>query len=235
MSKLERRPGVTYSRVDLSHYHLYAAFLFAFHAEGLENKASPMASSDTLYRYRSFVMGAILSAVASLEARIAELQIDAEDGPLGHSVTGLTNAQCMALVTALTALPPRTPMLDRYQEALRTIGKNPFKADTKPYRSVSLLVKLRNYLVHFPAEWLAIADEESGPLPQKELPRIERQLKRQFPSTKFANPSKPFFPDHCLSAGCARWAAVSSLAFAQQFSTRAGVVMKHFRPVIREA
>jgi len=232
MSKLERRPGVTYSRVDLSHYHLYAAFLFAFHAESLEDKASPMASSDTLYRYRSFVMGAILSAVASLEARLAELQIDAEDGPLGPSVTGLTNAQCTALVTALAA---RATMLDRYQETLRAIGKNPFKADTQPYRSVSLLVKLRNYLVYFPAEWLAIADEESGPLPQTELPLIERQLKRQFPSTKFADPSKPFFPDHCLSAGCARWAADSSLAFAQQFSTHAGVVMKYFRPVIRGA
>jgi len=228
--KGELRPGVMYSRVDLSHYHLYAAFFFALHAERLEDKASPMASSDTLYRYRSFVMGAILSAVASLEARLAELQTDAEIGPPLFSVTGLTKAQCTALVTALAG---RGAMLDRYQEALRAIGKIPFKADTQPFRAVSLLVKLRNYLVHFPADWLAISDEESGPLPQTELPLIERQLKRQFPSTKFAEASKPFFPDHCLSAGCAQWAADSSLAFAQQFSTRAGVVMMHLRPVIR--
>ena len=231
MRKPQRRPGITYSRVDLSHYHLYAAFLFALHSERLEDKASPVASSDTLYRYRSFVMGAILSAVASLEAMLSEVQTDAEDGPHG-SATGLTNAQCTALVTALAK---RGRMLDRYQKALRAIGKNPFKADTQPYRSVSLLVELRNFIVHFPADWLAIADEQSGHLPQAELPRIERQLKRQFPSTKFADPSKPFFPDHCLSAGCAEWAADSSLAFAQQFSTRAGVVMKHLKPVIRGA
>jgi hypothetical protein len=97
---------------------------------------------------------------------------------------------------------------------------------------VSQVVTLRNYLVHFDAKWLAEPDNESVPVPQSDLPQIERQLKGQFPSTKFAWDGQPFFPDHCLSAGCARWAAESSLSFAQEFSTRAGIVMKHFTPII---
>jgi len=227
----QRRPGVAYSRVDLSHYHLYAAFLFALHAERLEEKASPMAGSDALFRYRSFVMGAILSSVAFLEAKVAELGTDAADGPfIGLSATGLTAAQCTALEAALNV---RAPLLERYQAALRALAKSPFKADRQPYRAVALVVALRNFLVHFPAEWHAHPNGESGPLLQRELPLIERQLRRQFPSTKFADPSRPFFPDHCLSAGCGRWAAEASLLFAREFSARAGVPMIHPRPILR--
>jgi hypothetical protein len=220
--------GGTYSRVDLSHYHLYSAFFFTHQAERIEEMASEMADSDFVYRYRSFVMGSVLSSVAFLEAKIAELRSDTEDGS-GLSATGLTMAQRKAV--ALDASPSgRT--LDRYQVVLRALGKDSFKADQDPYRSISLLVTLRNYLVHFAGEWLAEPDDESGPLPQSELPLIQRQLKGQFSSTKFAWDAQPFFPDHCLSAGCARWAAESSLSFAQEFSTRAGIVMKHLMPTI---
>jgi hypothetical protein len=231
--KPQRQLGVTYSRVDLSHYHLYSAFLFMQHAERIEETASQMANSDNVYRYRSFVMGAVLSSVAFLEAKIAELRSDAEDGA-GISATGLTVAQRKAVAAALDALPPSVRTLDRYQAALGALGKALFKADQPPYRSASLVIKLRNYLVHFPSEWLAEPDDESGPLPQSELPLIERQLKGQFPSTRFAWAAQPFFPNHCLSAGCARWAAESSLSFAQEFSTRAGIVTKHLMPTIRE-
>jgi len=113
------------------------------------------------------------------------------------------------------------------------LGKVLFRADRPPYRLVSLVIKLRNYLVHFPGEWLPAPDDESGPLPQSDLPLIERQLKGQFPSTRFASYAQPFFPNHCLSAGCARWAAEACLSFAQEFSTRAGIVMKHLMPTIR--
>ncbi len=233
MPRPHRRPGVLYSRVDLSHYHLYAAFLFASHAERLEEKASPMAGSDALFRYRSFVMGAVLSSVAFLEAKLAELGTDAADGPfVGLSTTGLTVAQRAVLEVALNV---RAPLLERYQAALRALAKSPFKADRQPYRAVALVVALRNFLVHFPAEWLASPDEESGPLRQRELPLIERQLRRQFPSTKFADPSRPFFPDHCLSSGWARWAAEASLLFAREFSERTGVPMLHPRPILRGA
>jgi hypothetical protein len=142
-----------------------------------------MADSDVVYRYRSFVMGAVLSSVAFLEAKIAELRSDAEDGPFALSTTGLTPTQCDALRVAL-ARPIR--MLDLYQAALEALGRARFRA-------------------------------ESGPLPQSALPLIERKLKRQFPSTKFAWAEQPFFPDHCLSAECARWAIESSLTFSQDF------------------
>lgn len=232
MRKPQRQLGRTYSRVDLSHYHLYSAFFFTQHAERIEETASQLANSEIVYRYRSFVMGAVLSSVAFIEAKIAELRSDAEDGG-GLSATGLTAVQRKAVATALDALPLSVRTLDRYQATLGALGKALFKADQPPYRLVSLVIKLRNYLVHFAGEWLVEPDDESGPLPQSDLPLIERRLKGQFASTRFAWAGQPFFPDHCLSAGCARWAAESSLAFAQEFSSRAGIVMKHLTPTIR--
>src|ERR1035437_2557306 len=78
--KPQRKLGGSYSRVDLSYYHLYSAFFFMHHAERIEETASEVADTDIVYRYRSFVMGSVLSSVAFLEAKIAELRSDAESG-----------------------------------------------------------------------------------------------------------------------------------------------------------
>ncbi len=226
-----RKPEIIYSRVDLSHYHLYSAFLFTQNAEVIEATASQMANSDVLYRYRSFVMGAVFSSVAFLEAAVAELRSDANN-PAGISVVGLTTGERLALTHRFSQLRRKTELLEQYQAALAALDKPLFQRDRSPYRKVSLLIQLRNYLVHFPAEWLANSCENSGPLAQPDRPLIERQLKGQFPSTKFAWEEQPFFPAHCLSAGCARWAAESTLTFRQDFSVRAGTVTKHFKPAL---
>jgi hypothetical protein len=225
-----RKLNVIYSRVDLSHYHLYSAFLFADFAERTESTAAQMANSDILYQYRSFVMGAVLSSVAFLEAAFAELQSDVAD-PTGVSAVVLTAVERFALSEELSKLG-RKALLDRYQIALRALGKPMFDRDKGPFRQVPLLIQLRNHLIHFPAEWLADTGPDSEPLPQADWPLIDRQLKGQFPSTKFASKEQPFFPFHCLSAGCALWAAEASLAFRQEFSTRAGTVMKQLKPKI---
>jgi len=229
--KSQQQDGVAYSRVDLSHYHLYSAFFFMQNAALVEETASEVPNSDTVYRYRSYVMGAVFSSVAFLEAKIAEWYADAEDGR-GISAKGLTASDRTALVAAFGALRSNTRMLGRYQVALKALRKKSFDADSPPYRPVALVIILRNYLVHFPGEWLAMSDADTRRLPQSDIPLIERQLKGQFPSATFAWADQPFFPDQCLSAGCARWAAESCLTFAQEFSTRTGTVMKHLRPTI---
>ena len=190
-----------------------------------------MANSDVVYRYRSFIIGAVLSSVAFLEAAFAELQSDAAD-PTGVLAVGLTATERSALSEELSQLGHKAALLDRYQVALRALGKPMFARDRAPYRQVSLLIQLRNYLIHFPAEWLADTGHDSEPLPQADQPLIERQLKGELPSTKFAWKEQPFFPSHCLSAGCALWAAEASLRFRQEFSARAGTVMKHLKPTI---
>lgn len=225
--------GPTYSRVDLSHYHLYSAFFFKLQAERIEEDVSQCAyTTDVMYQYWSFVVSTVVMSVAFLEAKIAEIRTDSESRS-GLSATGLTVAQKKSVADELSTMPSRSGTLERYQAVLRVLGKNPFQADQTPYQPVSLVVKLRNYLIHFPGEWLLVPDDESGRVPQKDLPIIERQLKGQFPSTRFAWSNQPFFPFHCLSAGCAAWAANSCLSFATEFSSRAGVLNKHLEPIIR--
>jgi hypothetical protein len=232
MRSKSRRTEVTYSRVDLSHYHLYSAFFFADWAAQLETKASTMASSASVYEYRSFVMGAVMSAVAFVEARLAELLVDAADGPFCNSTIGLTPEQCRRLSGLMGS---RGPLLDKYQTVLRILEKPLLNTDSDPYRSAALVVRLRNFLVHYSGEWAPIPDEESEPVPDGELHVLERRLKGHFGSTAFAEPDAPFFPDHCLSAAAATWAAQSMLAFSDRVSERGSLLRKHLRPIISTA
>ncbi len=232
MHKSPQQIGRTYSRVDLSHYHLYSAFMFAQYAERMEETASQLADSESIYQYRSFVISGVVSSVAFLESKLAELRSDAQTGG-GLSAFGLATKECEALVAALDHRWQRAGILDRYQMVLEVLGKVRIEIDRRPFQDVALVVKLRNYLVHFPGEWLVEPDDETSTFRQEDVPLIERQLKGQFRSTKFAWPAQPFFPDHCLTAGCARWAAESTLLFAKEFSSRAGVIMKHVMPTVR--
>lgn len=232
MKSRSRRPDVTYARVDLSHYHLHSAFFFADMAAQLEAKATTMAPSAVVYQYRSFVMGAVMSAVAFLEARLAELLVDAADGPFCNSTIGLTPEQCGRLIDLRG---DRGPLLEKWQTVLRALEKPPLITDADPYCSAVLVVRLRNFLVHYSAEWAPIADDESGPIVDDELHVLERRLKGRFGSTAFAEPDAAFFPDHCLSSAAAMWAAESILAFSDRVSEQASLLRKHLRPIIRHS
>jgi hypothetical protein len=190
-----------------------------------------MAASGVVYQYRSLVMGAIMSSTAFLEAKLAELVVDAAGRPFWGSSMGLTPDQC-GRVSDLMGV--RGSLLDRYQKVLQALGSVPMEPDVEPFRSVALAVRLRNFIVHYSGDWAPVADDESGPIPEDELHIMERRLKGVFASTAFADPSAPFFPDHCLSAACASWAAEAALAFSDELSRRAGILQKHLRPIIRD-
>jgi hypothetical protein len=56
-----------------------------------------------------------------------------------------------------------------------------------------------------------------------EADSMERKLKHQFRSNQLMKGiGNPYFPEHCLGAGCAEWATDSVRAFADAFFSRVG-------------
>jgi hypothetical protein len=178
-------------------------------------------------KQNAYVTGAVLASVAFLEATINEFLAGAADsipGGADELPPSLT-----ALLGDMWKLPlPRMPMLEKFQLALTVARKQPFDKGAQPYQDVHLLIALRNQLVHYqPSIVITYSAIDPSAVVQ---PKI---------AGKFAR--NPLFPsdveslDKYLGHGCARWAALSSLAFADEFYRRMSVTPRYEyqRPELR--
>ena len=232
-------------RAYLSTYHLRAADRLEKQSAEIEpgfggdsapiRGKSPQEVQEGLFEHRTYVTGAILTAVAFLEALINELFLDATDHERANSKPTPPNPP-----TPVYQLPPtgrkrmaemwpdgieKFGTLRKFESALVLCEKQPFDRGASPWQDVPLLISLRNKLVHFEPQW-------SG----KEADRnFERKLENKFPLHLWfeKSPGNPFFPDKCLSHGCAEWAVSTSLKFADEFCSRMGITPNYhnFRPV----
>jgi hypothetical protein len=86
------------------------------------------------------------------------------------------------------------------------------------WTNANLLVKLRNALTHFKP-----TDQPLG-ASSAELTKLEKGLVGKFPENqRMVGMGNPFFPDHCLGAGCAAWAVKSARAYADELFDRLGI------------
>jgi len=197
------------SRVNLSYQHMQEAIHLVELSKDCEaaNSGKTFADGDFVNHHRAYVVGAIMTSVASVEARINEFYLDATDNLLGSVLDSGQQALLAELWKPLDE--KRVPMLQKYQIALAAIKRSKLDTSRGPYQDVNLLVGLRNMLVHFKPEW---------DIDQKEHRKIEKNLQGRFK----LNPFWPqddciFFPFKCLSHGCASWAVRSSLDFILEF------------------
>jgi hypothetical protein len=109
----------------------------------------------------------------------------------------------------------RTPLLKKYQTALKYAGVSQFHKGRRPFQDVNLLVRLRNVLVHYTPASLASKDAQH---------KFEQNLKSKFPMNRMMDGAgNPYFPDKCLGYGCCEWAIKSSRNFADAFFAKIGV------------
>ena len=202
-------------RAYSSPHHVWAARHFTRLATELENRHTGRARFDIAHR--AYVIGAIFSAVAFLEATINETYDDIVDKEPGN-VDGLSN-NTKDLLTILWDESEqhsieRWSVLDKYQVALRCSNSVVFDKGQEPYQSAALLIKLRNGIVHARLETRGTADVDS----------LSRMLQTKFsPSRVMVNSANPYYPDHCLGAGCASWAVATAEKFAEEFFKRLGI------------
>ena len=232
-------PAITITRQYLSHSHILAAAYFARQSARIEREHGSKGwievnKSGAFIQHRAYVMGAIFSAVAFLEATINELFLDtvAENDidvgiasgelPWYHRgrkprgpYTALPNALRSQMAQQWQQEVRKLKPLLRFQRALQVAGKDPYHKGRPPYQDVDLLMRLRNALIHYEVEWVQAGEH-----------RIENALRGRFPLNPFfpEDLDNTFYPDKCLGHGCAKWAVHSSLEFADSFHDRLPVV-----------
>jgi hypothetical protein len=226
------RGGLTLEhRPILSIEHIRSAAYLARLAAEIERDEKAKTDSGDFVGHRAAVTGAIFACVAFLEATVNEVYADAADFDLSLLQRGMKEDELKLLVRIWTVRTTRRlPLFTKYDLALSVSGRNPIPRGKEPYLTVLLVQFLRNRLVHFSPDWTVVSSPE-----EIEPPDVEKRLRGRFPESPLARPIEalggrapaPFFPSRCLSHGCASWAVVGALAFADEFFNRLGVTPRY--------
>lgn len=192
--------------------HLFAARHFADLACELEKRHEGTSDPDILGQHRAYVTGAILSAVAFLEASINELYLEVQD----HLVNGSNGGKrrVLAVPAHFWSAGARPPVLHKYQLALVVADAEPFDENRAPFRDADGLVALRDALVHSRPEWRDSHGRRQN---------LERRLRAKFRHNGLMSEQDPEFPDRLLSAGCAEWAIRIAERFSVAFCQRMAI------------
>lgn len=205
-------------RWSLSPHYLWGARHLATKADEIE-RHGPNKEPAIYNEHRAYVTGAIFSAVAFLEAAINECLKDIVDGQNGYSaVVNNDIRRFIAVPWDLTEGDNQSTfsVLKKYQLALRCCGQEALKTGEPPYQDANLVIRLRNKLMHYKTATHNVGDEEDG---------FSRGLAAKFVGNRLLADYENvvFFPDKCLSSGCAHWAVHSVKNLADEFFRRLGV------------
>jgi hypothetical protein len=208
--------GFVTMRNYLSTHHLYAARYAAEAAAEREAAVRKPGIGVFDMRHRGYVLGAITESVAFMEAAVNELFQDAADGKT-ESLAGLPD--CVTLLALdWRQTDGRKKTLDKYNFMLASAGKQPLPADHREMQGAAMLVRLRNYVVHYQP------DDVSTETPH----RIGKTLEGLFPpNALMVDAGNPWFPDKTLGAGCAEWAWRSARRLTEAFARELGLRLNY--------
>ncbi|TLM99244.1 MAG: hypothetical protein FDZ75_00535 [Actinobacteria bacterium] len=230
MSEIEV-PLVNHVRVTLSSNCLYSAFSSAALCLDLESSGD-RTDEEIRLRHRSLVINSVTSAVAFLESCVNELFSSAAEDGFGFRFADEEARRRLAGVWAVERFR-LSRVLEKYEVALQLVEAPAFDRGAKTYQEASLLVQLRNALLHYSPSTLRL---EGGATVDPDPDNFAKRLKGRFPENPWAAKYMlittdvtpvptvwPFFPERCLGAGCAAWAAQAALGLADEFFERLGV------------
>jgi len=224
MTNLSASGSLTVDTVIHRHYlsthHLYAARYAAHDSTVREAQGGELQPFDI--RNRAYVLTAVTASVSFLEAAVNELYQDAADEHPSHvSTLEIQCSRLMAAVWTATERGQRLETLRKYDLALACAGQFDFDRGSQPYQDVALLIRLRNYLIHYRPHDVG-GDEES---------RLGTQLRQRgiAGSILMEGLGNPWFPDHALGAGCAQWAWRAARCFVDEFSSRMGGLRLNYK------
>ncbi len=218
-----------FERVYLSISHIVTAAYFARTSTALEGDESKIFlgsgkfSEDWVHEHRAHVTASILSSTAFLEATINEIYADAcQDVP--ELQPALDSASLRSLTEKWTVIRAgrRESTLEKYQSALEAARRERFNQGEAPFQLIKSIMNLRNALVHHVPETRESALGADSVLAS--MNDLEKALRGKFPpSPLYRNSTAPFFPNRCLSSGCARWVVVTCVSFTDEFFSRMGL------------
>jgi hypothetical protein len=207
---------------SLYRHHLYAARLLADKACEIEKAHAGEGSTideESAREHRAYVIGAIFSAAAFLEASINELYLEVQDHIANGNPEG--RRRVLAVPAHFWSSVARPPILHKYQLALVVADAEPFDEGRSPFRDADGLVALRDALVHGRPEWRDSHGRRQN---------LERRLRAKFPHNALAREGDPEFPDQLLGAGCALWAVRVAEKLSNEFCQRMAIPARVVAP-----
>lgn len=193
------------TRIELVVQHMLAAARFARKAGEVEQAHLGEDHGEFFDEISHYATAAVLFSVASLEANINEIFIDAD----AHMPQDKHN-----LVRGIWAAYNRRPnILDKYRimHILKT-GQEPNKG-ARVYQKMVKVITVRNALVHFVPQWTHESEEHD---------KIAQQLQSENLVSPFRR-TNPVFPTGYMGHALAKWAVTSSQEFMQKFSQETGL------------
>lgn len=210
-------------RTYFSFQHILSAALLLKEIKECELSLNKGFSDDVFIKYRAFCVNAIISIVSFMEASINELFMDASDNRNG-AIKDLSDHDVETLAGMWKLNIPRTAsysIIEKYQIALNLLKKECYDLGCEPAQSVSILIKLRNSLIHYEPEWVTTQSIDEAKLKQQ---KMEKYLRDKFEPNEFTGENNPFFPDKCFSIGLVKWAFNSVLNFTDTFYLNLGLI-----------
>lgn len=195
------------TRTYYSLQHIQSAALFTRQCYQIESNFDGTFSNDLAADHRSYVTGAIFAAVSFLEATINELFADTAEHPASEILAPLDTPTKNLMVELWKLKIPvdgkdsvfdKYSIIEKFQLALHLARKDLFKKGQPPYQDVSTLVVIRNVLIHYKPVWASAEEEQAD----KKILSLQQEKKFSL-NPLISGQSNPFFPDKCLSYGCA--------------------------------
>lgn len=219
--------------------------------EGYNKNAEKDLTDQQRYEHTAYVIGSIFAARGYLEAAINQVFLDAvESAPVDSITAPLTSDIVRDMATAWDSrvdfnkfknvflvngktkgkVEEWTPAENKYQCALVLAGEKPFDGKEEEFKSISVLRKVRNDLVHHTPGWITYNIGEDRYYSRSKKYKQANDLVDQL--TKYVkkygkdpnsikNPLVPVgsshFPHTYLGSTCAEWAVKSSEAFTDMF------------------
>lgn len=214
------------SRTSLSILYIQAAAFHCRRSHSYEEGADlgplgPEERSRVHSEHSSYVLGAVMSAAMFLEATINELFLEAND-EFKQNLSALSESQIEKLsqtwdseISGNRSLS----ILEKYGRFLDCVDADQFEKGMLIYQNADCLTDLRNALAHYKPEWKSATSHE----PQSKQSNIYQALRGRFEMNPLTGGGNPFFPDRCMSHGCAAWAVESSTNFVDEFVKLAGI------------
>ena len=200
-------------KVNFAIEHLKMAAYGSRQAHGIEAGPQPPDPAQR-HAYFSYALSSVLGAVGFIECSINELYEAAPDNDphLFGKNDGLAR-----VMTVIWQDVERAGALRKHDLVLELGNAQAFDKGTAPYQDASLLIAVRNTLVHYKPEWVS---------EMPTLARLELRIRGKFESNPYAPRDAPFFPYHCLGAGCAEWAVRTARTFVEEFAGRLGLPLE---------
>jgi hypothetical protein len=185
--------------------HLMAAANFSRQCGEIEQEHLGQELGNFYNEQIACTSATILLCVAALESNINEYLFDAS-----RLFPQFDAEQSKVMVELLE----RLPILDKYEKVLYLKKCDPFNKGEILSQNVSLIIRLRNELVHFHPEW----HHE-----QEEHKKLGSQLSGKFELSPFIQESgSVIFPQRIVGHGCTKWAVNSTLEFMTAFDSKIG-------------